>query len=178
MDDFNLLPSQYQSRWRVQWVPIIIVATIVACTGSIMLMEWNLNRMRKDQTIIETSRRKSKDIADLEYLATRSESLKKDYATFEALITSHPTWSNLLIGLSENTPKEVKLDSVSINAERNLCNIQGSASASPVVMTFKQLLENLPYFDAAAISAMARNPEDKNSGVIYEISCQFSKDVQ
>ncbi len=178
MSDFNLLPSQYQSRWKVQWVPIIIVATIVVCTGSIMLMEWNLNRMRKDRTIIETSRRTSKDIADLEYLATRAESLKKDYATLEGLITSHPTWSNLLIGLSENTPEEVRLNSVSINAQRNLCNIQGSASGSPVVMTYKQLLEDLPYFDTAAISAMARNPEDKNSGVVYEISCEFGKDVQ
>ena len=177
MNDFNLLPSQYQSRWKVQWVPIIIVATIVVCTGSIMLMEWTLNHMRKDQTIIETSRRKSKDVADLEYLSMRAESLKKDYATLEGLITSHPTWSNLLIGLSENTPEEVRLNSVSINAERNLCNIQGSAPGSPVVMTFKQLLESLSYFDTAAISAMARNPDDKNSGVIYEITCELSKDV-
>jgi hypothetical protein len=177
MNDFNLLPSQYQSRWKVQWVPIIIVATIVACAASILLMEWNLSRMRRDQTTIETSRRRSKDTADLEYLSTRAESLRKDYGTLESLITDHPTWSNLLVRLSENTPEDAKLDSVSINAERNLCNIQGSAPGSPVVMRFKQSLENLSYFDVVAISAMARNPDDNNSGVVYEISCEFCKDA-
>jgi len=180
MDDFNLLPSGYLSRWKVQWVPIIIVTTILLCAGSILLMEWNLSRINKDRTVIETSRRKRKDIADFNYLSMRAKMLSKEYESIENLITNHATWSNLLIELSESTPEGVLLDFISMNAEaeQGLWSIQGRAPSLQLVFTLEKSLKRMPYFETTAISTIAQNPHQENSGVVYEISCNFSKDVQ
>ena len=173
MDSFNLLPSEYQSRWKIQWVPIIIVATILICVGSILMMEWHLGRMRNTRVVAETSHRRHKDIAKLDYLASRVEILKKDYESLESLLTDHVVWSNLLIELSGMLPEGVVLDSISINAIEGTCGIHGTAPGSQNVLVFKDKLKEVSGFAATEISTIARNPSGKGKEVAYEISCRF-----
>ncbi len=180
MNDFNLLPSEYQSKWKVEWTPIIIVVTIVLTVGSLVLMEWDLGRGRNDRIVIETSERKRLDLARLEGLSKTAESLVEKYEPLEFLVTNHAIWSNLLIEISRNTPEGLRLDSLSMNAKQGSCSMQGRAASSQLVLRFKDQLRGMPYFEEATISAIAQNPDadTKAKEVAYDISCKFTKELQ
>ena len=178
MDNFNLLPPEYKSRWKIRWVPIIIVASVVMCSVSIALMEWNLGRMHRNQTVIEISQQKNQDLAEFRYLSLRAKTLNKEYEVLGVLITDHVIWSNLLIEFSRSIPEGVWLNSLSMSATQNMCNIQGTAINSNLVLGFEQCLKDLPFFKEAAISTITRNPLGEGTGVVYEISCKFNKDLQ
>jgi len=141
-------------------------------------MEWNLGRMRRDHTVIKISQRKQQDLANFGYLSSRAETLNKEYEVLSVLITDHVIWSNLLIEFSRTIPEGVWLNSLSMSATQNTCNIQGTATNSHLVLGFEQCLKELPLFEEAAISTITRDPLGKGTGVVYEISCKFNKDVQ
>ena len=178
MNDFNLLPAQYRSTWKIEWVTIIIVATICVCAAGILIMEWHITRIGSSPTVLETSQRRRTDMAELAYLSNRVESLTEEYTDIDTFVTNHPVWSNLLIRLSGNLPTGVLVSSMSMNARQGSCSIQGTAADSQSVLAFKQILNSFEEYGEAAISTIARNTEEGKKGVAYEIVCQFEKKFQ
>lgn len=169
MNGFNLLPEEFQSRRGARFVPISMLATLVVAVLIVALVE----RAAMPRTAGATGSGLDETLADRrQELARKQQALaavEAEIAPLDAVLSQAPAWSNLFVDVEAVMGEGVWITRWSSDAKRGICSVQGCAEASAAAFAFMSALEKLPHFEAVVLTSVAKEIQEHDGGVRYEI---------